>query len=265
MSAITADGDSGWAEAARAFWEDGFVAIEGFFSRDVARSANEWLSGSSADPPTWTDATTSKSIETDLEISIILCESFAPAIRRIHGDARFRALTGAILGVDYVDLYPMLMRFKGPGVGGPWHQDCSSEDGAPYCVNRLVYPHDAGDEIGGSLVVVPGSHRWGRIPTGEPHGSLEGERVITPRAGTVVLMHASTFHRVTAVRSQAPRFSINLRACPAGTPQNVTDVAVYRNVVCFFAEKREVARHRTGVGSQTGAESASAYDGERRP
>jgi hypothetical protein len=45
----------------------------------------------------------------------------------------------------------------------------------------------------------------------------------------------------------------------------VTDVAVYRNVVCFFAEKREVARHRTGVGSQTGAESASAYDGERRP
>ncbi len=102
-------------------------------------------------------------------------------------------------------------------------------------MNRLVYPHDAGDGVGGALMVVPGSHLRGRVPAGEPHGALPGEIVITPRAGAVVLMHASTFHRVTPVTSDVPRFSVNLRAAPAGTSPTVTDVAVYRNVTCVFS------------------------------
>jgi ectoine hydroxylase-related dioxygenase (phytanoyl-CoA dioxygenase family) len=135
----------------------------------------------------------------------------------------------------------MLMRFVGRG--GPWHQDCSSEPGTPYCLNRLVYPHDAGNGAGGALMVVPGSHRRGRIPAGDPHGNLPGERVVMPRAGTVLIMHASLFHRVAPVASAAPRFSINMRAAPAGTSPSVTDVAVYRNVVCRFTEGEIVARH----------------------
>jgi hypothetical protein len=228
--------------AARRFWEDGYVAIDGFFPRDVASASHEWLGSEGEGAPVWTDATKSESIETDLHISIVLCDALVSSIQRIHADARFRALTGAILGHDYNDLYAMLMRFKGPGAGGPWHQDCSSEVGEPYCMNRLIYPHDAGAAVGGSLVVVPGSHKLGRIPPGEPHGSMPGERVITPRAGTVVLMHASTFHRVSPVHSTVPRFSINLRAAPAGTSSTVTNVAVYRNVLCLFDQDREIPR-----------------------
>jgi ectoine hydroxylase len=242
MEAAAGDSLSDYAAAARRFWNDGYVAIDGFFSRDVAAANHAWLAGPGADAPVWTDATKSKSIETDLDISIVLCDALSAPIRRIHADERFRALTGAILGADYSDLYAMLMRFKGPGAGGPWHQDCSSEIGAPYCMNRLIYPHDAGAAVGGSLVVVPGSHKLGRIPPGEPHGSMTGERVITPRAGTVVLMHASTFHRVSAVHSTVPRFSINLRAAPAGTSPAVTNVAVYRNVLCLFDQDREIPR-----------------------
>jgi ectoine hydroxylase len=236
------EGPPDYAEAARRFWSDGYVVFDAFYPREVAAAAHEWLTSTGEGAPAWTDATTSESIETDLDIHIALPQAMSPSIQRVHGDERFLALTNAILGEGFADLYGILFRFKGPGVGGPWHQDCSSEIGEPYCVNRLVYSHDAGDAVGGELVVVPGSHKVGRIPPGEQHVSLPRERTITPRAGTVVMLHASTFHRVAAVRSTVPRFSINLRAAPQGTSDTVTNTAVYRNVVCLFDQGRELPR-----------------------
>jgi hypothetical protein len=231
-----------YAEAARRFWSDGYVVFDDFYPREVVAAAHEWLLSTGDGAPAWTDPTKSKSIETDLTINIMTCDAMSPPIQRVHDDERFQTLTTAILGANFADLYAIMFRFKGPGVGGPWHQDCESEIGTPYCINRLVYPHDAGDAVGGELVVVPGSHKLGQIPPGEQHVSMPGERTITPRAGTVVMLHASTFHRVAAVRSTAPRFSINLRAAPEGTSDRVTGIAIYRNVVCLFDQGRELPR-----------------------
>jgi hypothetical protein len=53
--------------------------------------------------------------------------------------------------------------------------------------------------------------------------------VLTPRAGTLVLLHGHVYHRVTPNLTDKPRNSVNFRALPAGVPDWVTCVAVYRN------------------------------------
>ncbi len=120
------DGDLDCAALARRFWAEGYVAIDGFFPPDVARASHDWLLGAGAEAPVWAPVEGAAVLQTDLAISIVLCADLAPSIQRLHGDARLRALTGAILGANYEDLYAMLMRFTERGAGGPWHQDCSS-------------------------------------------------------------------------------------------------------------------------------------------
>ena len=108
-----------------------------------------------------------------------------------------------------------------------------------YNLNRLVYTRDLHDDIGGQTVVMPGSHRRGELPAGEPHENLEGQVVLSPRKGTLVLLHGHTWHRVLPV-SGAFRFSTNYRACPAGTPADITDICVYRNMRYCFATNRVI-------------------------
>jgi ectoine hydroxylase len=163
----------------------------------------------------------------------------AAPFHRLEGNPRLGELTRALLGDGWSPLYCMVM-FSNQGTAGQaWHQDCPPDNPAMYNLNRLVYTRDLHGDIGGQTVVMPGSHRRGELPAGEPHENLEGQVVLSPRKGTLVLLHGHTWHRVLPV-SGAFRFSTNYRACPAGTPADITDICVYRNMRYCFATNRVI-------------------------
>jgi len=152
----------------------------------------------------------------------------------LEKDQRLERLTAALLGEAWMPLYSMVMFSKKGTVGQAWHQDCPPENAGQFNMNRLVYSRDLSEDIGGQTVVMPGSHRLGELPAGDPHEDLDGQVVLKPRKGTLVLLHGHTWHRVLPIRGDF-RFSTNFRACPAGTPANITDVCVYRNMRFRFS------------------------------
>lgn len=74
----------------------------------------------------------------------------------------------------------------------------------------------------------------GQLPAGDPHEDLDGQIMLNPRKGTLALLHGHSWHRVLPITG-AFRFSTNYRACPAGTPANITDICVYRNMRYRFS------------------------------
>ncbi len=152
----------------------------------------------------------------------------------IEQDPRLGQLSTAVLGTGWQSQYCMVMFSRAGSGGQAWHQDCDPSNPQQYNLNRLVYTSDITDAGGGQPVVVPGSHRRGLLEAGDPLGALAGEVVLRPRKGTLVLLHGHTRHRVLPVTG-AHRSSTNFRAAPHGTPEDITDICVYRNMRYQFS------------------------------
>lgn len=224
------------------FWSDGYLVIDDFFESDLMDRIDENIVGHFGPAPEFLhEADFLERSQTDVvpwfpqrsdadDFSLDRAQPF-------HELAENRALaelTRAVLGSDWRSLYSMVM-FSGKGTNGQaWHQDCPPEDPLRHNLNRLVYSRDLSAEIGGQTVVVPGSHLMGEIPVGDPNGTLSGQVVLTPRKGTLVFLHGHTWHRVLPVTGSF-RFSTNYRACPSGTPDDITDIGVYRNMRYRFS------------------------------
>ena len=165
------------------------------------------------------------------------------AFDAIDDNTAFRELTRAVLGDGWQSQYCMVMFSKQGTVGQAWHQDCPPDDPGVFNLNRLVYTSDITDEIGGQTVVVPGSHKGGILPVGDPLGEFAEQVVLRPKKGTLVLLHGHTWHRVLPIKGRY-RFSTNYRAAPAGVPEDVTDVCVYRNMRYQFSTSTIVEERR---------------------
>lgn len=161
----------------------------------------------------------------------------------VEQDERLRVLTEAILGPDWQIQYCMVMFSKQGTAGQAWHQDCPPDDPTRHNMNRLVYTSDITDEIGGQTVVVPGTHKRGLLTVGDPVGEFEDQVVLRPKKGTLVLLHGHTWHRVLPIKGQY-RFSTNYRSAPQGTPDDITDICVYRNMRYQFSTS-SVVEERT--------------------
>jgi hypothetical protein len=104
------------------------------------------------------------------------------------------AAMDVVLGPDF-KLSSLNIRSANPhnGCAQPLHVDggeLPDENGNSVC--NSVWLLDDFTERNGALRVVPGSHRWGRAP--EPGEKPDGERLITGRAGDVVVMNAHLWH-----------------------------------------------------------------------
>lgn len=226
---------------ARSFRERGYLVLEQFFEPALMDEMDQVIRGHFGDEP---DYRHEKAFLSRSETEVIpwfpqnpdLPEydaAKASPFERLEQDPRLELLTRALLGEDWSALYSMVMFSRQGSIGQAWHQDCPPENPARYNLNRLVYTHDLAAGTGGQTLVMPGSHRKGVLPSGEPHEDLAGQVVITPRRGTLVLLHGHTWHRVLPVTGPF-RFSTNFRACPADTPADITDICVYRNMrYCF--------------------------------
>jgi hypothetical protein len=160
----------------------------------------------------------------------------------VERDPRLQALSQAILGDGWYSQYCMTMFSKQGTKGQAWHQDCAPEDPAVFNMNRLVYTEDITADIGGQTIVVPGSHRRGLLTVGPVDEDFDDQVVLTPRRGTLVILHGHTWHRVLPVHGRY-RVSTNYRCSPFGTPEDITDICVYRNMRYRF-ETNEVVEER---------------------
>ncbi len=168
------------------------------------------------------------------------CEEGNASFIALRDDPALAAVTEECVGAGYQGQGSMVMVSIGKGKGQAWHQDCPPDATTQYNVNRLLYTQDVTRE-NGAIVIVPGSHRLGRIPAGGNQEAIEGEVVLTPTAGTLVLLHGHVYHRVTPNLTNEPRVSVNFRVYPCGSATDVNRVGVYRNGSYDFRAGRVVA------------------------
>ena len=216
------------------FERDGFLCIENFFAADQMDELDAVIRryyGTS--PDFWHNDEFLEKAQTEV-IPWFPQNDGVTAFDAIDADPHLQELTRALLGEGWKSQYCMVMFSKQGTSGQAWHQDCPPDDAIVFNLNRLVYTSDISDEVGGQTVVVPGSYRRGLLPAGDPTGAFEGQVVLRPKRGTLVLLHGHTWHRVLPITG-AYRFSTNYRAAPAGTPDDITDVCVYRNMRYRFS------------------------------
>lgn len=236
---------------AEKFWDEGYLAIEAFFPPLLMDTIDEAIAAYFGGEP---DYRHEEEFLSRSKTEVIpwfpqnpgfddYSRATAEPFDELEAAAGLPELTEAILGGGWSALYSMVMFSRKGSVGQAWHQDCPPEDGARFNLNRLVYTRELSLDEGGQVVVVPGSHRAGVLPAGEPHEDLGNQVVINPGKGMLVILHGHTWHRVLPVNGDC-RFSINYRACPEGTPDNITDVCVYRNMRYRFSSA-EVIEERS--------------------
>jgi ectoine hydroxylase-related dioxygenase (phytanoyl-CoA dioxygenase family) len=88
------------------------------------------------------------------------------------------------------------------------------------------------DEGNGGTRIVPGTHRSGMVPRGElaqPQGRHMGERVLTARAGDVVIVSSHVWHSGTVNRSGRRRRVINAHFATAAVAARMAATAVDRD------------------------------------
>ena len=228
-----------YQQLAREFWTNGYIVIEDFFVPSLMDELHAHIVDHFEK--------TADSCLTD-EFTKLAKTEITPWFPQRDGHSRFdvidddprlSALTEAILGGGWHSQYCMVMYSAQGSKGQAWHQDCPPETPLDYNLNRLLYTRDIVEEIGGQLVLVPGTQTQGVVPAGDPHGNLKGQITLYPKRGTLVMLHGHCWHRVLPVHGKY-RVSTNYRAAPAGTPDDVTDICVYRNMRYRFSTKTVV-------------------------
>ncbi len=105
----------------------------------------------------------------------------------------------------------------------PLHADMAAlRDDVGYWVCNSVWMLDDFTRENGAIRVVPGSHRWGKLPQDvldDPRAPHPEERLVTGKAGTVVVMNAHAWHGGTANRTAAPRTAMHAFYCRRDKPQ----------------------------------------------
>ena len=160
-------------------------------------------------------------------------EVFSKAIYDLLTHPHLLALAETLLGPEVTVNGDYWVRTKLPGeqlTTLPWHQDSGyyGAQTAPVHILSLWIPLVDVDEHNGCMQFMPGSHRWGLLPTAkdedrhniptediETRGRAETLRM---KIGDVVAFHNLTFHRSLMNNSDDIRWSIDLRYSPTGTP-----------------------------------------------
>jgi hypothetical protein len=105
----------------------------------------------------------------------------------------------------------------------PLHADMAAlPDERGYWVCNSVWMLDEVTADNGAIRMVPGSHRWGRLPQqalADPLAPHPGEVLLTGRAGTVVVMNAHLWHGGTGNRTAAPRTALHAFYARRDRPQ----------------------------------------------
>ena len=219
------------------FWKQGYLVIEDFFSVELMDNLQKIILGHYGLNPKYAHEATFLSKSATEVIPWFPQRSGEQAFDEIEHTIQMQTLTEAILGKDWKTLYCMTMFSKKGSRGQAWHQDCPPNELQQFNLNRLVYTMDIDDQVGGEVLVIPGSHRLGKLPAGDVNEEFPEQVILTPKKGTLVIIHGHTWHRVLPIKGEY-RLSTNYRAVPQNTPEDITDICVYRNMLYQFSTSK---------------------------
>ena len=231
-----------YAQLADMFWRQGYLVLEDFFETALMDRYQALILAHFGESPEFLHDDEFLSKAATEVIPWFPQQDGFGEFDCVEQDSRLQALSQSILGNGWYSQYCMTMFSRQGTRGQAWHQDCAPENPAMFNMNRLVYTEDITPEIGGQTLVVPGSHRRGVLTVGPVDEDFADQVVLTPRKGTLVLLHGHAWHRVLPVAGRY-RVSTNYRCSPRGTPEDITDICVYRNMRYRF-ETNEVVEER---------------------
>ena len=144
--------------------------------------------------------------------------------QRVVADSRLHDFVELVLGAEF-KLSSLNARSADPHneISQPLHADMGAiADERGYWVCNSVWMLDDFTTHNGPIRVVPGSHRWKKLPQDvmdDPSESHPHEEVIIGPAGTVVVMNAHAWHGGTANRTDAPRTALHAFYARRDKPQ----------------------------------------------
>jgi hypothetical protein len=104
--------------------------------------------------------------------------------------------------------------------GQPLHADSGAiADESGYYVCNSVWMLDDFTARNGATRIVPGSHRWKRLPHADFFEAHPEEQLVLGKAGDVVVMNAHMWHGGTANRTPAPRRAMHVYYTRFDQPQ----------------------------------------------
>jgi hypothetical protein len=104
--------------------------------------------------------------------------------------------------------------------GQPLHADSGAiPDESGYWVCNSIWMLDDFTPENGATRVIPGSHRWRELPPPGMYDPHPQERLITGKAGMVVVMNSHMWHGGTANRTAAPRRAMHVYYTRRDKPQ----------------------------------------------
>ena len=226
------------------FWNNGYLVLEDFFDPALMDRYQQLVLNHFSDNTCF------------LHNEEFLCKSSTEVIPwfpqregvrafdEVENNPVVAQLTEQILGSGWSSQYSMVMYSKAGTKGQAWHQDCPADNPKKFNLNRLVYTMNITAQTGGQVLVVPGSHRRGQLTVGQVDENFTDQVILEPKKGTLLLIHGHTWHRVLPVVGPY-RVSANYRCAPKGTPDDITDICVYRNMRYRFSSS-EVIEEREG-------------------
>lgn len=142
----------------------------------------------------------------------------------VVAEPRLLTYIAAVLGPDF-KLSSLNARSTTPRAGRrqPLHTDMGAlPDEQGYWVCNSVWLLDDFTIDNGALRVVPGSHRWGRLPEAALEDPLEphpDEVVVTASAGSLIVMNAHVWHGGLENRTEKPRRALHAFYARGDKPQ----------------------------------------------
>lgn len=114
----------------------------------------------------------------------------------------------------------------------PLHADSGAiPDDLGYWVSNSVWMLDDFTPDNGATRMLPGSHRWRRLPPPGCYDPLPGEQLVIGKAGTVVIMNAHMWHGASANRTATPRRAMHVYYTRWDKPQQQYQKALLREAV----------------------------------
>jgi ectoine hydroxylase len=224
-------------DLSKTFWQQGYLVIDDFFSTESMDSLQSVILEHYGLDPKYEHEVAFLSKSATEVIPWFPQKSNERIFDEIEYCKKMKTLTESILGEHWKSLYCMTMFSKKGSKGQAWHQDCPPVDPQQFNLNRLVYSMDINDQVGGEVLVMPGSHQLGKLPAGEVNEDFSDQIILAPKKGSLVVIHGHTWHRVLPIKG-AYRVSTNYRAVPQNTPENITDICVYRNMLYQFSTSK---------------------------